>query len=126
MAARKNAPYRVYFVEAAGLDLIKIGYANNLETRFASLRTGSPVELKMLGSMPGGRDLERFFHRIFAPQRARGEWFRRCPELDGYIAAADKPYVPHPDAVPVIARSKRYEAYRTRLMNRRGKDPDHG
>lgn len=114
-----DSPRRVYFIEAVGLDLIKIGFALRLSERIAELQTASPVPLRLLGSVLGGRDLERFYHDCFADQRVKGEWFRRCPELDRYIEAADKPYVPSPAAQAAIDREKRYAAYRMRRENGR-------
>lgn len=114
-----NVPYKVYFIEAVGLDLIKIGFANNIASRLASLQTASPVTLRLLGTVPGGRALERFYHDCFSDQRARGEWFRRCPELDKYIAAADKPYIPSDSGQRYLDREKRYRTYRMRRENGR-------
>jgi hypothetical protein len=67
----------VYFVRAANLGLIKIGYTavDTAENRLSQLQTGQPFELFLLGTIPGGRDAEAGLHREFAEYRKTGEWF---------------------------------------------------
>jgi hypothetical protein len=69
----------VYFIASA--DLIKIGYSNDVQQRvkgvISMLREGG----EFLGCMPGGRDLEKHFHQIFADDRVYGEWFKRSERL---------------------------------------------
>lgn len=82
----------VYFLKAAAPlvgpkgagragSLIKIGSAADPMKRMAKLQTGSPVQLRMIGSVrcrdaAHARCVERLAHNIFAKQRRRGEWFR--------------------------------------------------
>jgi hypothetical protein len=82
---------RLYFIEAIGTDLIKIGYALNVDTRLRSLLTASAVPLKLLGTMQGGPILESRLHIQLAEHRSHGEWFRRCRALDDLVSLADKP-----------------------------------
>lgn len=108
---------RVYFVEAVGLDLIKIGVASDVDARFSALQSGSPVPLRLLGTVPGDRKLERLFHGLFAAHRTHGEWFRRCAELDNLIDGANRPYVPCAAVQNAIDRAKRAQSHRMRLAN---------
>lgn len=80
----------VYFIEAVGLERIKIGKANNPEARLAGLQTGSPVPLRLLGKIPGGHALEKKLHGEFASLWMDGEWFHATKELRNYIHATCK------------------------------------
>lgn len=90
----------IYFIEAVGLGLIKIGYANDVSERMRKLRPGCPAPLKLLGRLPGGIREERDLHRQLAKQRAHGEWFRRCPEIDALLQGADKTEIQAAKAAP--------------------------
>lgn len=82
----------IYFVE--GGDLVKIGMAEDVPARVARMQTGSPIPLRLLGYVPGGRDVERALHRRFRDLRVRGEWFRRVDELHAYIKSGfEGPYI---------------------------------
>lgn len=67
---------RVYFVQAIGVGLIKIGYSENLRKRVFDLRNGSPTPIALLAHMPGGRSEEYQLHSHLYAHRHRGEWFR--------------------------------------------------
>lgn len=71
----QDSPDSVYFILAAGQDLVKIGVSNNIRKRFKSLQTMSPVDLVLAGVVSGGRMLEQFLHEILAEARVKGEWF---------------------------------------------------
>lgn len=66
----------VYFVEATRSDLVKIGKADRLRSRYLGLVTMSPEPLRLLAIKPGGFADERELHKRFASDRAHGEWFR--------------------------------------------------
>lgn len=88
---RKNAanlgPRSVYFVQPVDGGPIKIGIAANVASRLSGLQTGSPVELRVLGIIPGVRpSREAELHERFASTRKHGEWFEPTPELMAYIA----------------------------------------
>lgn len=76
----------VYFI-ACGDDLIKIGHTTNLRSRFRSLRTATPKELRVLLAIPGTRDDEQELHRKFEAHRAGREWFSRCDAIAEFISA---------------------------------------
>lgn len=67
----------VYFIEAIGLNLIKIGVATSVSKRLSSLQSSSPAELLLRGVIKYGTSgLERLLHKHFSDQRHHGEWFR--------------------------------------------------
>lgn len=75
----------VYFIEAEN-GLIKIGVAASPKERMRTLRTMSPVSLRLVLVLPGlGAAGEADLHRRFAEHRSHGEWFRPAPELVAYI-----------------------------------------
>jgi hypothetical protein len=96
--------FKVYFIEAVGLNVIKIGYARDIGERIRKLRPGCPAPLRLLGTAPGGLSAEQEFHRTLAAHRIHGEWFRRCPELEKVLAGID---APQPFAPPLMRRSRR-------------------
>ncbi len=73
----------IYFIEAVGVGHIKIGFTDSLDAsdRLTTLQTGSPVPLRLLGTIPGTLDDEKDLHRRFASARGVGEWFRPVAEL---------------------------------------------
>ena len=85
---KQPAEQSVYFIEAQGTDLVKIGIAAQPKERLRELQTASPHRLAILATMPGGKPKESHLHRQFAAHRAAGEWFHRTPELDELIAKA--------------------------------------
>jgi hypothetical protein len=58
-------------------EFYKIGVANDLESRLASLQTGNPYPLVVLAcfEFPNAGIVERALHQAFASVRSRGEWF---------------------------------------------------
>lgn len=81
----------VYFLAAPSVNRVKIGTSARLEARIAEIGTWSPVDLEVMGTVPGGLYLERAFHEAFATFRARGEWFdvnERSKPLMGEILKA--------------------------------------
>lgn len=70
----------VYFMRGQESGLIKIGTTRcRPELRMAGVQTGSNEQIELLWTVPGGRDLEAAYHRVFAGLRVRGEWFRDLP-----------------------------------------------
>ena len=99
MSKKRNGDgQKVYFIEAVGLDLVKIGFARDVAQRLTDLQCGSPVALRLLGTIPGGLGMELFFHKDLAEYRVRGEWFALSDRLKKYIANADR-LIPHPPEV---------------------------
>ena len=73
----------VYFVRWR--DRIKIGHSINVYKRYRELQTSSPVDLKYIGSMPGGPLVEKIIHFHFVRLCYKTEWFRSSPELKQFI-----------------------------------------
>lgn len=72
----------VYFIgRADGEGLVKIGYAADPEGRLSDLQTGSPMELVLIGTVPGSLDYEHQLHGQLAESRRHGEWFERHAAL---------------------------------------------
>ncbi len=75
----------VYFIEAIGAGVIKIGISQNPEARLRSLQTASPTPLRLIVAVYGTANLERRLHRKFSPMRRNGEWFADCQEIRAEI-----------------------------------------
>lgn len=83
---------RVYFVEAVGMSLVKIGYTLRVPERFAAMLTASPARLSLLACTTGGPQVEAALHARLDAYRAHGEWFHKTPEVEAEIAAAERHY----------------------------------
>ena len=90
---RFRAPGRVYFVRSG--DLIKIGFAQNVNERISDLRTASASQIHLIVSIRGSRYSEQCLHWQFRPSRERGEWFRETDDLRAFIEA-------HVDLEPTV------------------------
>lgn len=77
----------VYYIQCSGSGLIKIGASADLCGRLAQMQSGSPHELMILATEPGGFDVERARHAQFSASRVRGEWFQDSELLRGHILA---------------------------------------
>ncbi len=80
----------VYFIQDTHTGNIKIGYAADPQARLATLQTGCPSTLILLGSIPGGLEGERALHSRFRKHRVRGEWYRPDPAILS-LASIDRP-----------------------------------
>lgn len=80
----------IYFIQDDTVFNIKIGFTDGDDAsgRLNALRTGCPVGLTLLNTMPGDRAVEAALHQRFAAYRVQGEWFKPCPELILFILAA--------------------------------------
>ena len=71
----------VYFVRAGNRGAIKIGMADDVESRIAELQCGNPFKLNIISIIPCDSreqafETERRIHKFFARQCIRGEWFQ--------------------------------------------------
>lgn len=74
----------LYAIKAG--DFIKIGFTKgDIAARMAQLQTGCPMPLRLLGTGPGGRFIEKRIHSILSSYRAHGEWFRDEPTVRHFI-----------------------------------------
>jgi len=83
---------RIYFIEAVGMGLIKIGYTIDPAKRFMTMLTMSPAPLSLLGSISGGPQKETEIHAQLEPHRLHGEWFKATPEVMAIVATAEQRY----------------------------------
>ncbi len=65
----------IYFIHNAALKAVKIGYSDDPAKRLRKLQTGAGARLELVGTIPGGPDLERRLHVRYAHRRLYGEWF---------------------------------------------------
>lgn len=82
---------RTYFIRDDRFPAIKIGCSHSPLERLDTLQTGNPQSLHLLGSIPGGLDLEATWHRKFSHLLIHGEWFHEDPELSSAIWGALSP-----------------------------------
>jgi hypothetical protein len=84
---RSNSIGYVYFVEAPGCGLIKIGHTSRtMAARLMQLKACSPVPLVVLATIVASKDREREIHLRFRESWSHGEWFVAVEELRGYIS----------------------------------------
>lgn len=82
----------VYAVQPIGGGNIKFGQALNVKSRFSGIQTGSPVRLRLLGSVYVPEPVEAEIHDHLKEHRSHGEWFFDNPlvlKIAGLIAAGD-------------------------------------
>lgn len=82
----------VYFIRAAEVGLVKIGYAADYRTRLRNIICNSPVEVELIAAIGAvnAADEEAIWHNRFRDDRVRGEWFRETPALRAAIEAAKR------------------------------------
>ena len=75
--SNKPGVYFIYDTRA-----VKIGVANNIDTRIKQLQTGNPYELQLLKFIEtqDPYTLEKRFHQLLDGKRMTGEWFDLTPE----------------------------------------------
>lgn len=72
----------IYFIQAAS-GPFKVGYSHNGPAqRLGSLQTQTHEVLTLIGVIEGDQQDERRVHKMLAPHRIRGEWFRSCYEIN--------------------------------------------
>ena len=81
----------MYFVEAVGADLVRIGHARSAASRLEALRLCSPVELRLLKEIDGGLREETELRERFAEHLVHDAWFRLAPLRD-FIESAPADY----------------------------------
>lgn len=75
----------VYFIESTN-GLLKVGTTLDLPKRLVGLRAMSPLPLRLVWWVSGGKSLELAFHAALAPIRSHGEWFLENPHLLEMVA----------------------------------------
>jgi hypothetical protein len=114
---RHESQSRVYFIEAVGLNVVKIGFARDITERIRKLAPGCPAPLRLLGTVPGDLKIEQHYHERLAAHRTHGEWFKLCPALEAIISGIDAPNPPPKRPDPRAAKmNAHYEANADRLF----------
>jgi len=66
----------VYIIRSLKLNLYKIGYSSDVNTRFCVIKTHNADVLELiLVFAEGTKELESSLHERFSDRRVRGEWF---------------------------------------------------
>lgn len=74
-----------------GSGLVKIGWSVDPIKRLAFLKTSSPLDLKLVGIIPGTREQEREIHTLLRPWRVRREWFRYAGAVAEFVKRMQPP-----------------------------------
>lgn len=77
----------IYFMLAEEMASLKIGYAENPQSRLSKLRTDCPCEVRLLAVMEGDTAQEKALHERFHVYRRRGEWFSYTSDLRAFVEA---------------------------------------
>ena len=83
---------RIYFAQSPDGGRIKIGCSKRVRARLTELRADSGIDIRLLGTMPGGFEDEKEIHRQFAgyglPTRRlrHGDWYFPAPVIKAFIA----------------------------------------
>lgn len=76
----------IYLIATECGEFVKIGFTKGKPMkRLASLQTGSPQLLRLLGYFRGDVSDEMRLHRVFASLRCQGEWFRLRMKLADFV-----------------------------------------
>jgi len=65
----------IYFIQVGDKGAVKIGFAKDVEKRFAALQTGNHETLKLLKEIQGEIELEQEIHSLLKKYHVRGEWY---------------------------------------------------
>ena len=65
---------------------VKLGISSEPLRRLQDLQVASHQPLKIIGVREGTLPDEARLHRVLRASRLSGEWFRRTPELDSFLA----------------------------------------
>jgi len=74
----------IYFAEAVGLHVIKIGFSetdSGVDRRLRNIQSSCPSEVRELARFDGCWADENWLHRKLAPINVRGEWFLAIQEI---------------------------------------------
>lgn len=91
----------IYFIQHGKNGDIKIGWTKDHFRRFKSLKTGCSKPLRLLGIVPGNKEIEKDFHNHFDHARMSGEWFKWSKTSDAII-----PFLMDYGLTPVDVKSR--------------------
>lgn len=79
----------VYFIRPVGqAGPVKIGSSASPAARLRQYNRCSPIDLEIIGALPGGFDIEWRIHAELERFHLRSEWFSAEPEVLALISAA--------------------------------------
>lgn len=93
---RKKAPKKpergtIYIMTVEAEDRpVKIGFTDHLGRRQSHMQTGMPFLLRLEAAFFAESAIEGLLHSILSRHRIRGEWFRRCPDVEMLIEHAKR------------------------------------
>ncbi len=70
----------VYYIQLAGTNWVKIGHAQNLTKRMATIQTHSPYHLRLVAWHAHQKESEH--HKLWGASRGLGEWFAYHPDME--------------------------------------------
>jgi hypothetical protein len=111
--AERSPTRRVYFVEAVGAGVVKVGWTRDVATRLRVMSQASWCELRVLRIVDGGPRRERELHAAFAKHRVRGEWFLLEPIREAIEALGEIDHAPRWACIcgkPIVRHVKRCRA----------------
>lgn len=65
----------VYLIQAIGTPKVKIGYSTDPKSRLKTLKTGSPVHLRLIQTWAASAEDEKAIHRLMGRTNSHLEWF---------------------------------------------------
>ena len=79
---RRNAKRGERFIYfALSSNMVKIGFSDDPARRIRALQTGNPIQIELLGSVPGTAKEERILQNRLKSYWAYGEWFAYVGEV---------------------------------------------
>lgn len=75
----------LYFIQSEYGGPIKIGRTQDVRFRLATLQTGHPEPLQVIGIIRSGGRFEGTIHAHYERFRLRGEWFEDAPSILRFI-----------------------------------------
>lgn len=85
----------VYFLQMSKTNLIKIGFATDIEGRIANLRTANPFALELIDEFRAARKAEKMLHRLLKPIHYSREWYRGLNTIEAIIEEIDRWRIGH-------------------------------
>ncbi len=90
---------QIYFLEAEGLNRLKIGFSENLENRMRVVRSHSPVPLKLLKVVRASIETEQILMAVFGKYKLHNEWFEYSATLKSFVETLTNEEVFTPDMI---------------------------
>lgn len=83
----------IYFVEAIGMNLVKIGYTEkDVQFRFNKMVPDSPVELAIISTKEGSKEDEARIQSALNEYCVRGEWYALTEKVREFIDIETRPF----------------------------------